>query len=192
MIALGFPLNVLASSQDSQSTKPRIFFESGFLVGEETKLRCCDDSRFRLHSEVGVELHRPSPRGYLGNRYGFALTGSLGELEMRFGFGPRATWRLKPELGLQALAGLVWSSEAEYFKQGWQVRSGLLYDNKISLTTLWQMIPYEDDEFDQGSGHRHSVYGGFMLHGGTGGITSLAVWAAIAAVFIAYLSSAPQ
>lgn len=192
-IALGLPLNIEPGlAADSRPIKPRAFFESAFLVGEETALRFYEDSRFRFHSEVGAELYRPSPLGNPGNRYGLALTGSLGEHDMRFGFGPRATWQLRPDLGIQALVGLVWSSEADYFNQGWQVRSGLVYGNKISLTVLWQVMPYEDDEFGEGSGHLHSLYEGVMLHGGAGGITSLVTWAAIAAVFVALLASAPQ
>ena len=162
-----------------------LFFETGGLLGGETKVPMYEESFFRLYSEAGYEFETSRDEKRRGNRYGLAVSGALGSGDMRIGISPRITWQFHPRWAIQGAAGPVWSSkeeEAGLFERGWQVRGGLLYEDLTSFTVLWQALPYSINFEGYESGTQHSVYAGVMFHGMPGVIVSLVTWGIIAAV----------
>ena len=174
-----------ADEGDAGSWKLEAFFVSGAFAGGEQAIERYSESWYRIYSELGFEVW---PRGRDGARrvgVGLALSGSLGGDDYRFGLGPRATLRLGSRWALQGALHLLWSSREEelgLFDQGWQLRSGVLYGDLVSFNLLWSMLPYEYGAPEPGSGTMHSIYGGIMLHGKAGAITSSLLAAVLAGI----------
>lgn len=171
----------------SAGLKPRLFLDSALLVGTETEIPHYEESSFRFHSEAGVELvhRRPGRREWT---YGLALSGSVGDGDGRLSIGPRIARQIRPRWTLQTGAGPAWSTEEEnaHFDQGWQVRAGLIYQERISVTLMWQTFPYDPDRQFDPKERLHSVYAGVVFHKGPGALLSLAVWGGLAVLAILY------
>lgn len=189
-------LTGLSKSETKSGTGSRhlLFFDTGGLFGGETKVPHYDESFFRLYSEAGYEFQASRDEEWRGNRYGLAVTGTVGSGDMRVGISPRITWQLSPRWAIQGSGGPVWSSKEEesgLFERGWQVRGGLLYEDIASFTVLWQAIPYSLHFEDYESGTQHSIYAGVLFHGKPGIIVSLVTWGIIVAVVGFVLISSP-
>ena len=178
-----------ASAEDGgiRSLRPRLFFESGAFAGGEQEIGRYQESWYRIYSELGFELWSRRPEGRGNGGIGLAVSGSLGQDDYRFGVGPRATYRLRPRWALQGSFHLLWSSKEEelgLFDQGWQVRAGILYDDLLSFNLLWNMLPYEYGDPEPESGTMHSLYGGIMLHGKPGALTSSVLAVVLAGITV--------
>jgi hypothetical protein len=178
-----------ASAEDGgvRSLRPRFFFESGAFAGGEQGIERYQESWYRIYSELGFEFWSRRPEELRKGGIGLAVSGSLGRDDYRFGVGPRATYRLQPRWALQGSLHLLWSSKEEelgLFDRGWQVRAGLLYDDLLSFDLLWSVLPYEYREPEPERGNMHSLYGGLMLHGKPGAITSSALAAVLAGITV--------
>lgn len=188
ILLLVFPSVAFGSSAEGEgarSLRLRPFFVSGAFAGGEQEIERYRESWYRIYSELGLELwaRRPGESGRGG--VGIAISGSLGRDDYRFGIGPRATYRLRPQWALQGSLHLLWSSREEemgLFDQGWQARAGVLYGDLLSFSLLWNMLPYEHGDPEPESGTMHSLYGGFMLHGKPGAITSSLLAAVLAGI----------
>ncbi|MBM3286258.1 MAG: hypothetical protein FJY88_02750 [Candidatus Eisenbacteria bacterium] len=185
-----------AQAQTTGSSPSRLrirpFFESGGFVGAETSVKYYQESTYRLHGEIGVDVTRKTAAGATGPTVGFGVTATLGRDDGRLGLGPRLTWPVHPRWALQATAGPAWSSKEESSGStdlGWQIRTGLLYKNTVSLSVLGQTFPYREPFSGDTSKRLSSIYAGAMLHGRVGATTSVVVWGALAALIVVILTS---
>lgn len=170
-----------------RSLRPRFFFVSGAFAGGEQEIERYQESWYRVYSELGLELWSRRQEEHGTGGVGLAVSGSLGRDDYRIGVGPRATYRLRPRWALQGSFHLLWSSREEelgLFDQGWQVRAGVLYNDLLSFNLLWSMLPYEYGDPEPERGNMHSLYGGLMLHGKPGAITSSVLAAILAGISV--------
>lgn len=174
--------------------RPRFIFETGLFAGGARDIPDYDESVWRLYGEAGVEWFgkergRPRTAGV-----GLVVFGCLGSGDHRVGYGPRATVRLDPRWAAQASTGPLWSSEDEsrgFFDRGWHTRTSLIYRDTVSLSVLWQTLPYHSHGPVPESGRLHSLYAGAMVHGNAGRTSSLILWSLLAAGFITIVATMP-
>lgn len=194
LAATAMAANAAPGEASPAPVRPRFIFETGLFAGGAREIPDYDESVWRLYGEAGVEWFgkergRPRTAGV-----GLAVFGCLGSSDHRVGYGPRATVRLDPRWAAQASTGPLWSSEDEsrgFFDRGWHTRTSLIYRDTVSLSALWQTLPYHSHGPVPESGRLNSFYAGAMVHGNVGRASSLILWGLLAAGFVYIIANMP-
>ncbi len=168
----------LLSPSDSLRVRP--FLESALLAGTETTAELYEESCWRLHTELGMELRFCRPGVRSARAIGVVGSVSAGRDDSRSTLGIRATYPVGTRYAVQGVVGKVFSNVHD--GRGLQVRLGFVLPWHVSAVGLWQHVTYDAP----GDPRRHlavdSLYGGVMLHDAPGACFSAVSWGLIAIV----------
>jgi hypothetical protein len=166
----------LETTQERQ-TKIHPVLESALLFGRETKIADYQESPFRFHTELGIELEGGKAERICGPRFGLVGTVSVGRDDFRRALAGRVTYPLSSKTAIQAALGPLASSRGN--GKGIQARLGLLLPRHVSIDVMWHRVRF-DPHHSTPSQVVHSLYGGVMVHDTSGAVFTLTSWTAVA------------